>query len=779
MNRQVALKVIKPHLVRNEAAVQRFRREVQAAARLHHKHIVTAYDAERAGDIHFLVMEFVPGVNLDEVIRQRGPLPVAEACDIVRQAAEGLQHAHELGMVHRDIKPHNLMVTDSGQVKILDFGLAGFATEVAEEEIRADQNQSEVETAAALHQLTLHGTMMGTPDYIAPEQAANAHSADIRADIYSLGCTLFTLLAGRAPFGEGSVLEKIKAHQTAAPPDITAVRPDVPAPLAAILGKMLAKDPAERYQTPAEVAAALANLRAARRETPSRARRWPLIAAAAGLLAVAAGIILYLATDTGRLEINSGANIPGAQIVLLKNGREYATFDVEPGPQRQTIRAGEYEIELRGAPAGTAVDVRSTKRGKPDDFGSPVDPQGKVFAVYRGGGMTIEVARRETAVSQTSEFFASLGDLPAIVRKTLTDKGLTVESADLTGPGVSNSRSVTALDAELSGEGDRSREVIAALRDKFKDLASQSGASFSNLDSEMQGIVAGAYLPYSAGQRVGQVRIELRKLFADKSQPKINKWNLHIQIEEWRKSPRIAASGNASDKPSQYFERLSGEPLESAVRERVGGDVGRRITAERIPQPPGRIRYEAQIDGVGSKIIDDVFVDLRDVAIRGTDARLVHEGERGIDLRLLRYTTPTHNGEVRVTLSSREFSGQPADESTKWLLKIEASEWVKGASQATPAVVRVEQSTNSMALTLDGARLAREELLARLDALASGDPGLKVHVEGDVVPITKEVRDLMNDIGGTSVGQGNVKFPSEVTRRLMDDSLQHGKAASP
>lgn len=400
MNRQVALKVIKPQLVRNEAAVQRFRREVQAAASLHHKHIVTAYDAEQAGELHFLVMEFVPGVNLDEVIRERGPLPVAEACNYIRQAAEGLQHAHELGMVHRDIKPHNLMVTKSGEVKILDFGLASFATEVAEEEIRADSAQSNVETAAALHQLTQMGTMMGTPDYIAPEQAANAHKADIRADIYSLGCTLFTLLAGKAPFGEGSVLEKIKAHAQAEPPAISQFRSDVPPQVAAILRKMLAKDPAERYQTPAEVVAALERWAAVASPVaaakPARTRRWPLVlTAVAGVLAaIAAGVIFYIATDTGQLEIDSDAAIPGARIVLIKDGQEYATFEVEPGSKRQTIRAGEYEIALRGAPAVTSLNVRSTKRGEPHDFGSPVDPKDKVFAVYRGGGMTIEVARR-------------------------------------------------------------------------------------------------------------------------------------------------------------------------------------------------------------------------------------------------------------------------------------------------------------------------------------------------------------------------------------------------
>jgi serine/threonine protein kinase len=169
MNRLVALKVIKPKLVQNEAAVQRFRREVQAAARLHDRNIVTAYDAEQAGSLHFLVMEYVEGVNLDEVVRRRGALPVAEACDAIRQAASGLQHAHELGMVHRDIKPHNLMLTPAGDVKILDFGLAGIARELHAEELPQAEHTTIPRTT--IHQLTQAGSMMGTPDYIAPEQA--------------------------------------------------------------------------------------------------------------------------------------------------------------------------------------------------------------------------------------------------------------------------------------------------------------------------------------------------------------------------------------------------------------------------------------------------------------------------------------------------------------------------------------------------------------------------------------------------------------------------------
>ena len=255
MNRVVALKVIKPELVRNEAAVARFQREVQAAAQLHHGKIVTAHDAEQAGNLHYLVMEFVDGVNLDEVVRDRGALPVAEACNYVQQAAEGLQHAHEHGMVHRDIKPHNLMLSPNGQVRILDFGLAGFATESAL--IDADSPDAG-DDATTLPHLTTMGSVMGTPDYIAPEQARDAHSADIRADIYSLGCTLYYLLTGEPPHKSDSVVEKLKAHAEQEPEAIESIRVDVPDDLAQVVRRMMAKDPSERFQTPEEVADALA-----------------------------------------------------------------------------------------------------------------------------------------------------------------------------------------------------------------------------------------------------------------------------------------------------------------------------------------------------------------------------------------------------------------------------------------------------------------------------------------------------------------------------------------
>jgi hypothetical protein len=253
MQRTVALKVINKDLVANPATVERFHREVQAAARLHHPHIVTAHDAEQAGDVHFLVMEYVQGTDLHKRIARGGPLPIAEACAYVRQAALGLQHAMDNGMVHRDIKPQNLILTPDGQVKILDFGLAALNREIPP----AENSSAALAEDTMPGRLTLAGAVMGTPDYMAPEQARDAHAADIRADIYSLGCTLYCLLTGEVPFPGGTYIDKIIAHAERSPRPVREFRKDVPKGLVRLLNRMLDKDPVKRPRSPAEVADAL------------------------------------------------------------------------------------------------------------------------------------------------------------------------------------------------------------------------------------------------------------------------------------------------------------------------------------------------------------------------------------------------------------------------------------------------------------------------------------------------------------------------------------------
>jgi putative intracellular protease/amidase/predicted Ser/Thr protein kinase len=241
MERDVALKVINSSLISHPGAVERFQMEVKAAAKLQHPNIVVAHDAEQVGSLHFLVMEYVEGVSLDRLVEKRGPLPIEQACHFIRQAAQGLQHAHEKGMVHRDIKPQNLMVTRKGQVKILDFGLARFLQGPLDSE------------AGPKKPLTMMGTVLGTPDYIAPEQVSDSRTVDTRADIYSLGCTFYFLLTGSVPFPGGTSLRKALAHVDTMPLPVRSLRKDVPPELLPVLDRMMAKRPEDRQQTPAEV----------------------------------------------------------------------------------------------------------------------------------------------------------------------------------------------------------------------------------------------------------------------------------------------------------------------------------------------------------------------------------------------------------------------------------------------------------------------------------------------------------------------------------------------
>ena len=261
MGRVIAIKVVSPHLTARATAVERFRKEIRAAAQLNHPSVITAHDTGEAGGAHFLVMEFIEGVSLDRLVTKKGPLPVHTACTFARHAALGLQHAADKGMVHRDIKPQNLMATRKGQVKILDFGLARFACEEAAEPdtvnmklpFGAGKAGSEVSAG-----ITNPNMLMGTPDYLSPEQARNSHDVDHRSDIYSLGCTLYFLLTGQPPFaGSPTLIDKLLAHTNDAPRPVREARLEVPAGLADVIGKMMAKKPADRYQTAAEAASAL------------------------------------------------------------------------------------------------------------------------------------------------------------------------------------------------------------------------------------------------------------------------------------------------------------------------------------------------------------------------------------------------------------------------------------------------------------------------------------------------------------------------------------------
>jgi len=265
--RTVALKLVRRDRLENPNAVERFRREIRALAQLVHPNVVLAHDADWVGDVNFFTMEYVEGQDLSKRVKQRGPLPVWEACEYVRQAALGLQHAHEQGVVHRDIKPSNLLVTaDGSTVKILDMGLARFVGPLADE--------------GHFPALTQLKKVLGTPDYISPEQARDSRRVDIRADLYSLGCTFYHLLAGHAPFSGGSSVDKLLRHCAEEPPPVNAARgkrlaelrrahPDwpladveetVPPEVEEVLEKLMAKRPEDRFQTPAEVVEVLGRL---------------------------------------------------------------------------------------------------------------------------------------------------------------------------------------------------------------------------------------------------------------------------------------------------------------------------------------------------------------------------------------------------------------------------------------------------------------------------------------------------------------------------------------
>jgi serine/threonine protein kinase len=240
LGRLVALKVLRKERISKPEIVDRFYQEIQTAACLSHPNIVHAYDAEQIGDTHVFAMEYVDGIDLSRLVKKFGPLPPAQACEAIRQAALGLQHLHEHGVIHRDIKPANLMQSRSqGIIKILDMGLARLREE---------------ETAEAKgDRLTRLGVVMGTLDFISPEQALDSRRADIRSDLYSLGCTFYFLLTGQTPFPVEEPMAKLIAHSCEKAIPIEQLCPQAPPSVCTIVNKLMAKRPDERYQTPAEL----------------------------------------------------------------------------------------------------------------------------------------------------------------------------------------------------------------------------------------------------------------------------------------------------------------------------------------------------------------------------------------------------------------------------------------------------------------------------------------------------------------------------------------------
>ena len=241
MERLVAIKLISlpKSKKRQEQALARFKREAKAVATLRHSNIIQAFDFAEEHGMPYIVMEYIEGMDTAKIVQKFGPIPWQQVAEYGRQAAEGLEHAHMAGLVHRDIKPGNLLVDSKGQVKILDLGLVSAFDEKSDDSLTVDQDQ------------------LGTVDYIAPEQALDSKNVDARADIYSLGATLYAIMTGRILYPDKTTTQKLLLHQTTAPEPIANFVKNVPPELAEIIGKMLAKKPEERYQSAQEVAAAL------------------------------------------------------------------------------------------------------------------------------------------------------------------------------------------------------------------------------------------------------------------------------------------------------------------------------------------------------------------------------------------------------------------------------------------------------------------------------------------------------------------------------------------
>ena len=288
MQRRVAIKVLPQKRVDDSSYLARFRQEAQAAARLDHRNIVRAYDIDddHDGKTHYLVMEYIRGQDLQQVVKNDGPVDFDLAANYIAQAAEGLEHAHQAGLIHRDIKPANLLLNDKGIVKILDMGLARIEDEDEEASLTKQHDEN----------------VLGTADYLSPEQAVDSHGVDRRSDIYSLGCTLYYILCGHAPFPEGSLAQRLLMHQTKMPKSILKVRPDAPPNLVAICEKMMAKTPDGRHQGGREVAIALADFLASRGQEYSFSdEHLPSSSGSSGsgALTAAAGTARRLAEATG------------------------------------------------------------------------------------------------------------------------------------------------------------------------------------------------------------------------------------------------------------------------------------------------------------------------------------------------------------------------------------------------------------------------------------------------------------------------------------------------
>jgi hypothetical protein len=385
LGREVALKVIVPPSLSSDQVASRFYREMKAVGKLDHPHLVRATDARQVGDRHLLVMELLDGIDLGRLVARVGRLSVAEACEMTRQAAVGLEHAHQHGIVHRDVKPSNLMLTRGGTIKVLDLGLARLQEEVADG-------------------FTPSHLAMGTPDYMAPEQAADPRAVTARSDLYSLGCTLYHLLAGRPPFHDsGSPFRKMLGHQQAPIPPLRPRRPELPEGLVGALDRLLAKAPAARPASAQEAAEGL--------------RPWCLGADLPGLLdrALRAGSpAAGRRTPAGDTTIDHGAGVAGPADLLSTvtppSGNEDPTAGPASPPARRRVRPGRRSVPALAIAAALLLGLPIAWRFvRPDPPALPSPPSPTVPS--REGPLTItSLALRHYRV-QEDKGFVDLGPI--------------------------------------------------------------------------------------------------------------------------------------------------------------------------------------------------------------------------------------------------------------------------------------------------------------------------------------------------------------------------------
>ncbi len=380
MHRLVAIKMLPPTTMKSPEAIQRFYREVEAAAKLMHPNIVTAFDAGECQGTHYLVMEYVEGQDLAKIVKQHGPLPVQKAVDYVLQTARGLQYAHGKGVVHRDIKPGNLLLDKKGTVKILDMGLARLEATAARDDSGGER-------------LTQSGQMMGTCEYMAPEQALDTHTADARSDIYSLGCTLYRLLIGQPPYHGDTLMKVLLAHRELPIPSLRQLRQDVPEQLDAVFQKMMAKEPEDRYQSMAEVIVELESVKGAlSSRSPAESKALPKASKARGkplvVLGLIGGLILLLAAvltftfRNGTLVVEIDEKLgKDVQVTVSQGGQEVKvadeksgwTLSLSPGKYGLAVQGGEDKFQLdsqnvtvtRGGQAKVRVMLKAEAAGSP------------------------------------------------------------------------------------------------------------------------------------------------------------------------------------------------------------------------------------------------------------------------------------------------------------------------------------------------------------------------------------------------------------------------------